>query len=128
MLPIMLPKVSHAYASFSYQENAIPSLTYLYSLMQCHTTDATLSTNHVKPGLGIYSNFRDHDVNVATAIIIPERIGVTMKNMFTVKLDNIGKISSILNGRGPGPTPDMERGTPLKCLNSSCTINRVNND
>jgi hypothetical protein len=43
-----------------------------------------------------------------------------LKNIFTVKLDNMGAISSILNGRGPGPDEDTERGTPLRCLNNCC--------
>lgn len=68
----------------------------------------------------MYSNFRDYDVSVDTAVILPDTGEVKMKNIFTVKLDNIGKISSIVNGRGPGPTPETERGVPLRCLNSSC--------
>lgn len=60
-------------------------------------------------------------MNVTTAILIPEQESVTIKNIFTVKLDNKGKINSIVNGRGPGPTDDMSRGLPLKCLdNNSC--------
>ena len=70
--------------------------------------------------MGVYSNFRDYDVSVDTAVIIPETNEVKMKNIFTVKLDNMGKISSILNGRGPGPTSETKRGVPLRCLNSSC--------
>ena len=71
-------------------------------------------------GIGIYSNFRDHDVTVETAVVHPETNGLVMKNIFTVKLDNMGKIASIVNGRGPGPTPDLGRGVPLRCVNSSC--------
>ena len=71
-------------------------------------------------GIGIYSNFRDHDVTVETAVVHPETDGVALNNIFTVKLDNMGKISSIINGRGPGPTPDLGRGVPLRCVSSSC--------
>lgn len=70
-------------------------------------------------GIGIYSNFRDMDVMVDTAVVTPDS-GINMKNIFTVKLDNMGKIGSIINCRGPGPTPDTERGVPLRCLDESC--------
>ena len=79
-------------------------------------------SNATIPGVGVYSNFRDHDVNVSTAVIIPEGSGVTITNIFTVKLDNMGKICSILNGRGPGPTPDTGRGVPLRCFKSECFL------
>ncbi|EJK75402.1 hypothetical protein THAOC_02875 [Thalassiosira oceanica] len=57
-------------------------------------------TRHAAYGLGIYSNFRDHDVRVPTAInhpgILPREQeagdggGIELRNVFTVKLDNMG--------------------------------------
>jgi len=80
--------------------------------------------NHKAVGLGIYSNFRDYDVEVGTAVVHPaEDIGsrgIQLRNIFTVKLDNKGKISSIVNGRGPGPTVDSKNGHPYRCLNETC--------
>ncbi|ACI64129.1 predicted protein [Thalassiosira pseudonana CCMP1335] len=75
---------------------------------------------HYAGGLGIYSNFRDYNIQLATAIVHPESDGIQMRNMFTVKLDNQGMIASIVNGRGPGPSPDSERGHPFRCINSDC--------
>ena len=88
----------------------------------CSCFGLVIESNTTTPGVGIYSNFRDHDVNVSTAVTIPEVSGVRMTNIFTVKLDNIGKICSIVNGRGPGPTPDTGRGVPLRCVKSECVL------
>eukprot|EP00580_Thalassiosira_gravida_P018952 CAMPEP_0201662778 /NCGR_PEP_ID=MMETSP0494-20130426/4782_1 /ASSEMBLY_ACC=CAM_ASM_000839 /TAXON_ID=420259 /ORGANISM="Thalassiosira gravida, Strain GMp14c1" /LENGTH=847 /DNA_ID=CAMNT_0048141231 /DNA_START=69 /DNA_END=2612 /DNA_ORIENTATION=+ len=81
--------------------------------------------NHKAVGLGIYSNFRDYDVKVGTAVVHPANgygsRGIQLRNMFTVKLDNKGKIGSIVNGRGPGPTVDSEKGHPYRCLNETCS-------
>lgn len=77
-------------------------------------------TKHKAKGLGIYSNFRDHDVEVWTAVEHPPNDGIEMTNLFTVKLDNMGKINSVVNGLGPGPTSDDERGIPRRCVNNSC--------
>lgn len=78
--------------------------------------------NHKALGLGIYSNFRDFDVEVATGIEYPEsgNSNIRMRNAFTVKLDNLGKISSVVNGRGPGPTSSSERGKPHRCADETC--------
>lgn len=77
-------------------------------------------TNHSASGLGIYSNFRDHDVEVWTGVIHPRIDSIHMKNIFTVKLDNMGKISSVVNGFGPGPVTDAERGVPHRCSEVTC--------
>ena len=45
--------------------------------------------------------------------------GIEMSNVFTVKLDNMGQINSVVNGRGPRPT-DTKYGTPLRCLDDIC--------
>jgi hypothetical protein len=49
---------------------------------------------------GIYSNFRNDNVVVSTAIEHPERPLIYIVNPFTVKLDNQGGITSIVNGKG----------------------------
>ena len=79
--------------------------------------------NHKALGLGIYSNFRDYDVEVRTAVVHSTNNGgdIQMTNIFTVKLDNKGKISSIVNGRGPGPTMKMEGGHPYRCSDEACS-------
>ena len=70
--------------------------------------------SHTARGVGIYSNFRDFDVNVATAISLPESDGIVMNNLFTVYLDNQGKINSVVNGKGPGPASVSDRGRPFR--------------
>ncbi len=75
---------------------------------------------HTARGLGVYSNFRDFDVNVATAISHPESDGIEMSNLFTVYLDNQGKINSVVNGKGPGPASVSDRGIPFRCSDSAC--------
>ena len=77
--------------------------------------------NHKAVGVGIYSNFRDYDVQVKTAIVHPPSDGIEMKNIFTVKLDNQGSINSIVNGRGPGPKDNTERGHPHRCSDQTCS-------
>jgi hypothetical protein len=49
---------------------------------------------------GIYSNFRNDDVFVTTAISHPEKSGIRVVNPFTIKLDNRGGILSIINEKG----------------------------
>jgi len=81
--------------------------------------------NHKAKGLGIYSNFRDHDVKTWTAIEHPVSNGIEMSNIFTVKLDNQGQINSVINGYGPGPTSDdTAYGTPLRCSDNNCMVEK----
>ena len=77
--------------------------------------------SHTARGIGIYSNFRDFDVNVATAISHPESAGIVMNNLFTVYLDNQGKINSIVNGKGPGAVSESDRGRPFRCSDNTCS-------
>ena len=60
---------------------------------------------------GIYSNFRNDDVIVATAIDHPKKSKVKIVNPFTVKLDNQGGILSVVNGDGEST---QEKGTPIR--------------
>ena len=57
---------------------------------------------------------------VKTGIVHPVSDDIEMRNLFTVKLDNKGKINSVVNGRGPGPVDDSERGHPYRCTNQIC--------
>ena len=75
---------------------------------------------HRASGLGIYSNFRDHDIEVSTAVVHPTNESIHMKNIFTVKLDNMGKINSVVNNLGSGPATDKERGVPHRCSDETC--------
>mmetsp|Transcript_14260 Transcript_14260/g.20249 ORF Transcript_14260/g.20249 Transcript_14260/m.20249 type:complete len:733 (+) Transcript_14260:25-2223(+) len=75
--------------------------------------------SHTARGIGVYSNFRDFDVNVATAISHPESDGIAMSNLFTVYLDNLGKINSVVNGKGPSPDSVSDRGIPFRCSDSA---------
>jgi len=77
--------------------------------------------NHTAMGVGVYSNFRDYDVNVATAISHPESDGISFSNVFTVYLDNQGKINSVVNGKGPGPVSESDRGRPFRCRDIVCS-------
>ena len=67
--------------------------------------------DHTVYAPGIYSNFRNDDVMVKTAIEHPERSSIRVVNPFTVKLDNKGGVASIVNGEGPSA---VEQGTPVR--------------
>ena len=123
---------------------AIPGKVYFYQCELPYDADETFAadgragyrigpgvTSHEASGLGIYSNFRDHDVRVPTAVVHPEvppgggeggggRGGIELRNVFTVKLDNMGGIESVVNGRGPGATDETPRGVPLRCGDGGC--------
>ena len=66
---------------------------------------------HHAAGVGVYSNFRDHDVHVEMAIKHPESNDIKIDHVFTVKLDNTGVIRSLVNGIGPAAT---EKGIPTR--------------
>lgn len=77
--------------------------------------------DHRAAGVGVYSNFRDFNVRSRAAVAHPEgENGIVLRNLFTVKLDNRGEISSVVNGKGPGPTPATPPGTPLRCEDERC--------
>jgi hypothetical protein len=57
-------------------------------------------TTHEVHAPGIYSNFRNENVVVSTAIEHPESPSVVFHYPFTVKLDNNGGIESVVNGMG----------------------------
>jgi len=76
---------------------------------------------HKALGLGIYSNFRDHDIRVFTAVAHPQIHGIEMRNICRVKLDHMRSINTVVNAMGPGPTSDSERGHPYRCSNEICS-------
>lgn len=57
-------------------------------------------TNHTAFGTGVYSFFRDNDVNVANGIVTPSAPGVTVTNAVSVFLNGKGSIQHIINGQG----------------------------
>lgn len=62
---------------------------------------------------GVYSNFRNDDVQTETAMNIPEKEGISVANPFIVKLDNQGGILSVINGKG-GAAVGENTGTPVR--------------
>jgi len=62
---------------------------------------------------GVYSNFRNDNVQTKTAMDIPEREGISVANPFIVKLDNQGGILSVINGKG-GSAVGENTGTPVR--------------
>ena len=65
---------------------------------------------HTAGGTGIYSNFRDHVVNVLTAIRHPKSEGIIFTNKFTTFLDNNGTILSVINDIG---APALKGAPPV---------------
>lgn len=66
---------------------------------------------HTLLGAGVYSNFRNEEVKVETAIKHPETPGIQCINPFTVRLDNHGLIQSVVNGEGDAAS---EQGIPIR--------------
>jgi hypothetical protein len=70
--------------------------------------------NHEAFGLGIYSVFRHPNVTLTQAIEVPESPTVRFHHMITVALDNLGEITSVIDGTGgaaktnPRVTPKVE--------------------
>lgn len=67
--------------------------------------------NHTLLGAGVYSNFRNEEVKVATAIQHPNATNIQCINPFTVRLDNNGCIESVVNGEGSAAS---EQGVPVR--------------
>ncbi|MBS1805374.1 MAG: coagulation factor 5/8 type domain-containing protein [Acidobacteria bacterium] len=59
--------------------------------------------SHEAWGLGIYSVFRQRNVNLTRAIEVPVQPEVRFHHMITVALDDKGEISNVINDKG-GPT------------------------
>jgi hypothetical protein len=68
-------------------------------------------TDHACYAPGVYSNFRNADVHVATAVEHPQLDTVQVINPFTVKLDNQGGIRSVVNGQG---SSTVDQGRPVR--------------
>src|ERR1700761_12669 len=58
---------------------------------------------HEAWGLGVYSVFRQPDVDLTRAIEVPRNPGVRFHHMITVALDDKGEISNVIDDQG-GPT------------------------
>ena len=72
-------------------------------------------TSHLAKAVGVYSNFRDYEVPVATGILHPETNGVSFVNPFSVWLNNKGHILSVVNGKG---NRLKKKGTVGRLLNT----------
>lgn len=57
-------------------------------------------TTHVAKAVGVYSNFRDYEVSIATAMTHPGGDSISFQNPFAVWLDSRGQIKSVINGCG----------------------------
>ncbi len=68
--------------------------------------------DHEAFGLGIYSVFRHPDVTLTQAIEVPERPTVRFHHIITVALDNLGEITSVIDGTGGAATTTKPRVTP----------------
>ncbi len=68
-------------------------------------------TDHTVYAPGIYSNFRNDPVVISTAIQHPIQSNIRIFNAFTVKLDNLGGIHSIVNHEG---TQAAEKGRSVR--------------
>ena len=60
---------------------------------------------------GIYSNFRNEEIYAATGTVHPHHPLVEVINPFIVKLDNLGGIKSVVNGKGEGTE---RQGIPVR--------------
>jgi len=57
-------------------------------------------TNHKAYGIGTYSFFRDHNVDVQNGIIAPNKPGIEFTNAFSRFLSGKGSIKHVINGQG----------------------------
>lgn len=57
-------------------------------------------TDHEAWGVGVYSFFRDYDVNMDTGISSPQKPGIKFHNSLNVFLDGKGGINHVINEKG----------------------------
>jgi hypothetical protein len=57
--------------------------------------------HHEAYGIGVYCNFTKDPINVATAILHPDKPGIKFRFPFTRFLSNLGRIQTVVNHRGP---------------------------
>lgn len=68
-------------------------------------------------GIGVYCYNRDSDIDIASAVEVPDRKGVKLHNTCTVKLNGQGQISHIIN----------KSGTATENLGNACRIREYEN-
>lgn len=68
-------------------------------------------------GIGVYCYNRDSDIDIASAVEVPDRKGVKLHNTCTVKLNGQGQISHIIN----------KSGTTTENLGNACRIREYEN-
>jgi len=57
-------------------------------------------TEHQAHGVGVYSFFRDHEVNMALGIKTPTGSGISFTNSLSVFLNGKGSINHVINDQG----------------------------
>merc|ERR1712060_909484 len=68
---------------------------------------------HMLMGAGVYSYFRDHEVNAQCGFRAPEgESGINLEHIFTVFLNGKGSIDHVLNQQGDRASPSTQ-GKPL---------------
>jgi len=68
---------------------------------------------HTLMGAGVYSYFRDHEVNAQCGFRAPEgESGINLEHIFTVFLNGKGSIDHVLNQQGDRASPSTQ-GKPL---------------
>jgi len=65
-------------------------------------------------GIGVYSFFRDHEVNVASGIVCPAGLESSFHHSLTVKLNGHGGIQHVINDKGD-PVVGNETATAYVC-------------
>ena len=68
-------------------------------------------------GIGVYCYNRDSDIDITSAVEVPDRKGVKLHNTCTVKLNGQGQISHIIN----------KSGTATENLGDACRIREYEN-
>jgi hypothetical protein len=78
--------------------------------------------DHAVYAPGIYSNFRNDPVVISTAIQHPIEPKIRLLNAFTVKLDNMGGIRSIVNNEGTQP---VEKGRSVRRIGEGHFVKKI---
>lgn len=80
-------------------------------------------TTHVAKAAGVYSNFRDYEVPIPSAMLHPTKEGTSISfiNPFTVWLNNKGQIQSVVNSEGD----PLEKKGDVGRVNNSDVVDQI---
>ena len=104
-LPYDVPK-QEAYKSHNGKVNGCASIKVVDSVKKFESY-----------GIGVYCYNRDSDIDITSAVEVPDRKGVKLHNTCTVKLNGQGQISHIIN----------KSGTATENLGDACRIREYEN-